>query len=62
MLSNDQLARLVQDFYNLMLERESTYGATGVFLSEEQREHRALVGPPQVSEIAKVKLHQFIVA
>lgn len=23
MLSNDQLARLVQDFYNLMLERES---------------------------------------
>jgi integrase len=41
MLSKDQLARLVQDFYNLMLERENVHRTKGIYLSEEQRGHRA---------------------
>lgn len=41
MLSDDQLARLVQDFYALVLQKEKSYRAKGQFVSEEQRTARA---------------------
>lgn len=41
MLSDDQLARLVQDFYALVLQKEKSYRAKGRFVSEEQRAARA---------------------
>ncbi len=41
MLSDDQLARLVQDFYALVLQKEKSYRAKGRFVSEEQRTARA---------------------
>lgn len=41
MLSDDQLARLVQDFYALVLRQEKAYRVKGRFVSEEQRAARA---------------------
>lgn len=41
MLSDDQLARLVQDFYALVLQKEKSYRAKGRFISEEHRAARA---------------------
>lgn len=41
MLSNDQLARLVQDLYALVLKKEKSYRANGRFISEEHRVARA---------------------
>lgn len=41
MLSDDQLARLVQNFYALVLQKEKSYRAKGRFISEEQRAARA---------------------
>ncbi|KQS91254.1 hypothetical protein ASG42_11645 [Rhizobium sp. Leaf391] len=41
MLSDDQLARLVQDFYQLVLDREKAVRATGRYLTEEGRTARA---------------------
>ena len=41
MLSDDQIARLVQDFYALVLQKEKSYRAKGRFVSEEQRAARA---------------------
>ena len=41
MLSDDQLARLMQDFYALVLQMEKSYRAKGRFVSEEQRTARA---------------------
>ncbi len=41
MLSDDQLARLVQNFYALVLQKEKSYRAKGRFVSEDQRAARA---------------------
>lgn len=61
MLSDDQLARLVQDFYALVLQSEKTHRSKGRFISEEHRAARAEHWRRMAGEIRKAlganKLH-----
>ncbi|MCJ7997025.1 site-specific integrase [Rhizobium cremeum] len=53
MLSDDQLARLVQDFYALVLRQEKSIRANGRVVSEEQRVARAGYWRHMAEEIRK---------
>lgn len=61
MLSDDQLARLVQDFYALVLQSEKSHRSKGRFISEEHRAARAEHWRRMAGEIRKAlganKLH-----
>lgn len=53
MLSDDQLAHLVQDFYALVLRQEKAHRAKGRFISEEHRAARAEHWHRMAEEIRK---------